>query len=457
MKYKEAINSIISIFLLLTVFILILAVLYNHHPEYDLTKNARFTLQPESLQVMKTLTVNNKKIKAVGFYKEDGRQNAQDLLELYKKANSNNFDYVIINPDRYPKAALDYGIKQYNTIVLSCDDRNETIENPSEETLTNGILKIVRNKIKCIYFVIGHGEANLSDLNSKTGLEQTKAALNERNYETKELVLARTKEIPTDCSCVVIVGPQTDYTQEETNLLKNYLEKDGGSILLLLDPGNYPLLESFVIPYGIKLRPDVLIDKLSRVFGGDFLSPVVITYKSHPITKDFNIITIFPYARSIEIDSTKMRAGVFTKAIASISTEGWGETDLELLKKEQKARYDKGLDLKGPCDIASVTTIDIPGKNEKNKKQGRLVVIGDSDFITSSYINFQGNKTLFLNTIKWLSGEEDMITLAQKKEDFTPLLLTKNQGLLIFYVNVVGLPLLWLIAGIVVFIKRKKQ
>jgi ABC-type uncharacterized transport system involved in gliding motility auxiliary subunit len=48
-------------------------------------------------------------------------------------------------------------------------------------------------------------------------------------------------------------------------------------------------------------------------------------------------------------------------------------------------------------------------------KVGRVVVFGDSDWITNRYFQYSSHKDLILNSLNWLAGEEAAITIRPKK------------------------------------------
>ena len=123
----------------------------------------------------------------------------------------------------------------------------------------------------------------------------------------------------------------------------------------------------------------------------------------------------------------------------------WAETDLSALKRGSVG-FDEKRDRPGPISVATVST----------KGDSRLVVFGDSDFISNTYLGLSGNKDLFLNTINWLTEEKDLIAIPPKEIKGTPLILTKNQAKIIFWLPVVIIPGLIFVFGIVVYSRRKR-
>ena len=89
------------------------------------------------------------------------------------------------------------------------------------------------------------------------------------------------------------------------------------------------------------------------------------------------------------------------------------------------------------------------------KKQGRLAVFGDSDFASNRYYNTQGNGNFFLNTVNWLTEEADLISIQPKTSSPRTIHMTAAQGRMLFFVSIVILPLIVLVAGISVWVRRR--
>jgi len=150
-------------------------------------------------------------------------------------------------------------------------------------------------------------------------------------------------------------------------------------------------------------------------------------------------------------------------------------------------KFDKDKDKEGPISIAAVVTVElkeepkeekIPEEGErkeakaeevpeegadekeaeeaeKTKKEGRLAVFGDSDFATDRYFNFSGNGNFFLNTVNWLTEEADLISIQPKTSSPRTIHMTATQGRILLLVSLIILPLVVLIAGISVWVRRR--
>jgi len=166
-------------------------------------------------------------------------------------------------------------------------------------------------------------------------------------------------------------------------------------------------------------------------------------YEPHPITRDMGgVMTLFPLTRSVDKVKT-LPAGVVVQTLARTSAQSWGETNREALQRGE-AQPDPQ-DAKGPLAVAAVAT----------KDKARIVVYGTSTMASNQFINLQGNRDFFLNTVSWLAEEEDQISIRPRDVRQTPVFLSAQQAQAVFLLPVVVLPAFVLGGGIVAVVRRR--
>ncbi len=439
-------------FMILVFFLILVLVSYmssRYKVRWDLTATKRYTLSDQSKKIVKAL---KKDVSAVAFYRSDERtrQAMEDLLHEFSQLSS-KFTYQFIDPDKQPGAAAKYGVTAYRTTLIKSGDNQQDVGFESEERLINAILRVTRDEVKTVYFLKGHGENDIADIQNM-GYKAIKEAIEKENYQVKELTLPGAAEVPQDCALLVVSGPKKDLLPDELSRFANYLNR-GGSLLFMLDPGTILGTTEFLSGYGFKVGNDIIIDKMSQVFGANYLVPVVTQYeKEHPITAEFNIMTFFPLARSVEIEKDPTKG---SSPLAFTGEASWAETDRKALE-EGKAGYNEGKEKKGPLSIAAVATKAGEGAaSAEIKVFGKIVVVGDSDFVNNTHVNLAGNKDFFLNTVSWLTEEAELISVRKKDANMTPVILTSSQGRFIFWIPVVVIPSIILVAGIAVLSRRR--
>lgn len=460
---RQGMNAVASAVLVLAISVMVGAIAARHSKQIDLTRDNRYSLSPQSRKVVAGLP---REVEAVAFYKETtpNRRRMEDLLEQYRHAGR-KLSYRFVDPDRNPGEAKARQVTNYGETVLVSGAREERIQGAEERELTNALIKVTREGRKKFYFLTGHGEHGLADT-GKDGLSALRQALERENFDTADLALLRSPEIPADAAAVVIDGPKTDLAPPEIETLRDWMDA-GGKMLVMIEPvgppddRGQPNLEDFLASWGVALGRDVIIDRMSRLFGGDYLIPIVSQYEDHPITRDFSLACFFPTARSVDVASP-VPMGVTGQKLALTGADAWGETDQARLAGERKAQFDEGADRMGPLPVASAFTKSIPGEAAADSgaegpgaREARLVVIGDSDVATNTNMGLQGNGDFILNALGWLAEEEDLVAIRPREGKNEPIVLSASQGRMLFYIPVVGLPLATLIIGTTVVARRR--
>ena len=462
-------NMLLVVILVLAILALLNYIFARHHHRFDFTEAKVHSLSDQSIKVLKNLK-NEVTIK--GFFREGNysRAKMENLMKIYSY-HSGKIKYEFIDPDKNPGLVKRYEITQDGTTIFESGDKDGRITTSTEEDITNALIKITREKKKVIYFLEGHGEETMEESGEK-GYSQAKDELGKLGYEVKKQTLALSDTFPKDCALLVIAGPEKDLLPNELETINNYL-KEGGRVFFMINPETAPGLVPYLREYGLKLENDLIVDTVSRLLGGDYFMPVVSEYEYHDITKNFRYATFFPFARSVDVLETKPE-GVVASVLAKTSANSWSERQLD----EKRVSFDKDKDKQGPIPIAAVVTYK-PKKEEKAEqkkeeskpeeakgeekkervqeaeKEGRLAVFGDSDFASNRYYNLSGNGNLFLNTVNWLTEEADLISIQPRTSSPRTIQLTPSQGRMIFFTSLIILPLLVLIIGISVWIRRR--
>jgi ABC-type uncharacterized transport system involved in gliding motility auxiliary subunit len=461
-----------NLFLVIVLVIGILAIinyfLAKHHYRMDFTESKLHSLSDQSVTVLKALDrdVNIKLFFREGNY---GRASMEHLMEIYSY-HSNKIKYEFIDPDKNPGLVKRYEIAEDGTTIFESGEKESRITSNTEEDITNAVIKITREGKKVIYFLEGHGEASLEEAGDN-GYSIAKDELEKLAYEVKKLSLALEDNFPDDISLLIIPGPQKDLLPNELETIKTYIQS-GGRVFFMTDPETSPGLTPFLAEYGVKLESDLIVDTVSRLLGGDYFMPVVNEYEYHTITDKFRYATFFPYARSVSPAEEKPE-GITVESIAKSSQNSWSERQLDV----QEVTFSEEDDVGGPVSLAVVATIQPKEETHQTEPEeevteqeaekqdstediqpeleGRIAVFGDSDFITNRYYYLSGNGNFFLNTVNWLTEEEDLIAIQPKTSSPRTIQLSPSQGRLIFFVSLIILPLAVLITGISVWIRRR--
>ncbi len=478
-------NMAVSIIIVLAIIVFLQMILAKHSMRFDMTESKKFSLATQTIQLLKGLEdeftfqylSNPSSPTAAG-----ETQGAKELMELYA-LYSNKITINIIDPDKEPEKVQDLSPITPNSIYVRKGDQKITPVNVTpinENTLTNAMMKLVQGGQKVVYFVSGHNERILTDITNRDAMGGMTKLLEQEGYAVKELKLTTVKDVPADAVAVVIAGPQLPFYDPEIAALENYL-KFGGRMMVMLDPENQSGLEKFFNEsYGIEFGNNYVIEQnpLMQMFGqGSPLSPTIGAVEAHPIIDAFKngLLPIpFPVAQSIK-KSDELPEGVEATEFIKTSNKAFGETDIATLKTTHKAQFDQGVDVIGPITlgialskpaeekVSEATSVEVAEAKEEDsgsekveeKPETRLVVFGDSDFATNKVI--QNSYDLFINSVNWLTNQEDLISIRPKDDSGQPIMISKVDARFVFYTSLVILPLLIAIIGIVVISRKRFQ
>jgi gliding motility-associatede transport system auxiliary component len=441
-------------FLLLTVVLGLLAWLSEKHSvEYDWTSNGRHTLSEASRDLLEQMP---DPIEITSYARENSllRDAIKNFVGKYQRHKA---DIVLrfVNPDAVPDEVRNLGITVDGEIIIRYQDRVEHVTSDKEQVFTNALQRLARNQERWIAFVEGHGERNaLSEANHDLG-NWVKQLFN-KGYRVQPINLGEMQTIPDNTGILVIAGPRIDYLAGELEIILKYINA-GGNLLWLQEPGPLYKLEALAEQLSIQFHPGAIIDYAGQLIGINDPTITLVTsslYSSHAITENFEYPTLFPMAGAIEIlESEKWNA----KPILSTGDHTWSET----AKLEGEVNYDEDFDILGPLTLGlsleRELEIEIEEADELVTKQQRIVVIGDGDFLSNTYLANSGNNELGTRIINWLSSDDEFISIPPKTASDTQLDTSPTVLGIIGIVFLFGLPAALIVIGITIGIRRKKN
>ena len=402
-------NAVLAVGALGSILVLLNIVAFQNPQSWDLTEDRRYSLAPETVEILKELQAD---VSLIGFYSADQDAAAaylRPLLEQYQEQGGGRVTYEFIDPRQHPLQAEEYGVTQDTSLVVALGGASEVAAAPSEQEITESILRLSHPGSRKVYFLTGHGERDI-EASDDSGYSQLRQALEAKNYTVETLTLLITPQVPDDALAVVIAGPTAPLSVAETQAIQTFLE-GGGGLVALIDPtpGTRITVENDVLSrflrsaWGLEPQSDLVVDLSSSMP----LAAISASYDPHPITERMqNLLTYFPTARSFRLDDSTA-GGPTRTALVFTGANSWGETALEGLSQESQIEFSETEDIPGPLAVAAaVESID---------GQARIVAIGDSDFGANADFPSYGNGDLLVNSVDWAAGQDDLISLTPKE------------------------------------------
>lgn len=412
---------------------------------------------PESVQVHEHLQKLLREYEAIGM--QDGKKLVEiEFVDIYRQRK------------RAQELANVYNLTEENIILVARGERTQEIRQADlyevrdqaiagfrgEKAITSAIIDIATEDPDKVYFVVGHGEMRLDDVDPLRGLSQLESFLRERNYLLATLDLAVDPTVPEDADLVIVPSPQASLLPEEVEKLRRYMTERNGRMIVLLDPGRRHGMEDLFYDWGVLTDDMTVIDN-----GSDFRSQtgdlIIRRFADHPITDllvEYQITALFGQPRPVRTDPASMsNERIKVSQLIGTSDQSWGERDY---RTQDPIAYDEGRDLSGPVSIAAISTrsagselgISIPG--------GRLAVFGNSDFISNNLLRAFGNRTLFFNTINWALSKNSLLNIPTRPlESYQIVMSEKDLKRILLYFST--LPLGVALFGTFIFIIRRRH
>ena len=409
--------------------------------QWDLTQSKRNTLSQASIDTLGQIT---SPIEITAFATTDAegdlRRPIQDFIAPYQHAKE-DISLTFVDPRVDPAAAQQAGVRVNGELVVELNGRRDNLRTLTEQELTNMLVRLMRTSERLVNTLDGHGEGKMEG-RANFDLGDLGRKLTARGFRTGIVNFAVAQDIPHNTSVLVIAAPRVDLLPGEARRIRRYLE-EGGNLLWLIDHDSLRGMETVADFLGLDLIDGVAIDPAAGAQRLPASFSLAFAYGEHPITDPMNINTVFPYARRIDIqNSSDFR---FTPLV-EVAQQGWLETS-----GLKNASFDKNEDLRGPITVAGALERDV-----RDKKQ-RVVVVGSARAFSNEYIGSLGNMDLGVNIINWLSGDDSLISIEPKtRVDMTlemsrPVMAAIGFGFLIF--APVGL----LVAGGVIWWRRRRS
>ncbi len=382
----------------------------------------------------------------------------ENLLNKYESLSS-HISVVKKNPDTYPTFTSSYTSEDVanNSLIVECGDKYRYISYSDiyltdvdyttysynysfdgEGALTSAISYVTSEDTPKIYYLEGHGEAELPSEFSKQ--------IKKQNIETESLSLLNIDEIPSDASLLMIYAPTSDISDEEAEMLISYLD-DGGKVFVSAGPtsgGTLTNLYSVLSNYGVESEEGIVIESDRNYY--TFSQPYMLlpTLSSSDITTpliDESYYVIFPLAEGLTVSSSSNVTTLLTSSSTSFSkVDGYNLTTYE---KEDN-------DIDGSFALAvSINT----------NSDGELIWFASSYFLEDIYNSYSSgaNVNLGINAISELIGQEDSISISSKSLNYNYLTISSSEASNLKRWMIGIVPGVFVLYGIITVIDRRRK
>lgn len=457
----------------------------------DLTANRRFTLSRASKQVVgqspDDITITLFASRDLPPQVTTTYRDTRDLLKDYASI-SKRISFVERFPDIDPQAsqaaeALGVQPVQFNVlereqfsvkqgwlgVALQMGTKREAIPfvqrtDDLEYQVTSLIRKMEGIAKATVAFTQSHNEKPLAEIGSlRNELAKT--------YTVRELTRAESGGLDlAGVRVLVVPGPQTAFSPAERTAVKRFIE-GGGKALFMLE--GYTVNQQFLIAtpnqdngnalvsgLGVTVEKKLLYDLQSNEtvnFSGGQLSYTVpypfwprLAAQSAQIAGDIDSV-VLPWASPVSVSETRTPRNAVAVNILSTSRAAGAESGQPSIAPDREFASDRAK----LAAFAAAVAMDAP----KAAKPWRVVVIGDSDFVTDNYVrNAPENLAFALNAIDWLAQDETLSGIRSKGTGASQLRFDSFvQQLMVAWGNQFGVPIVIVGVGTWHLVMRRRR
>ncbi len=431
--------------LLLVAAVALYQVAARHPLQWDVTQSKLNSLEPSSIDALKLL---NGEVKITVYATEqdakmgDLRRLIREFVAIYQRYKT-DITLTFVDPLKEPEAMRKASIQNNGEMVVEYAGRSAHLTSLNEQTLSSALLGLAHSKNELLMYLDGHGERKL-DGAANHDLGDFGKKLQQNGYRIGSLNLTLAQGVPSNTSLLVLTHPQTPLLPGEVDKILRHID-NGGNLLWLIDAEPMRGLEPVAEKLGLLLPPGIVIDPAAQDMNAPANWALSADYPMHPVTHNFNLITVFPYARSLgdEVNSAWQR-----QVLVEAAPRGWVSS--KAFKPGAKLRIDKDRDIPGPVNLAIALQ-----RNVNNKAQ-RIIIVGGASFLANAYSGNGGNMDLGINMVNWLSDEDALITIQPRANKDGSITFSARALTVISVALVIALPLLLLLAGGVQWWRRRR-
>ncbi len=434
----------------------------------DLTANKIFELSQESIDYVQGLEQD------IDVYVLATEEDFSGSNQYYNQANTviNKYaqysdhiriSYVDIYQDvdfaaQYPDETLTYG-----NIILQCGDRHQILtaydlfdvdeqygtiqSSTTEQAMTSAIMNLTDSNPISVVFLTGFGD------NNRTDSANLQSILSNNGYLVSEINFL-SEDIPEDADAVVLCSPTSDLTEELTDTLAQWLENEGkfGRTMLYFADGSQPslpMLESLLAEWGIGVESGYLIETdASHVYSS--YTYLLSQYEDNNYVDSSDRPLLLPNAKALsvlwDVDSnryTHVLLSTYDSAVVvpEDAAEDWqpAEEDMQsypLAVLGQRLTYE------------STTALN-----------SYLAAFGSMDMTNTAFTSMSAlnNGEYVVQLLNSLTGKEEGVTIVGKQLGTETLGINENQANIIGGFFQFGLPVIVVIIGVTVWVRRRNK
>ncbi len=461
----------------------------------DLTEEQRYTVSERTLNVLNSKQVQQRDtpIRIIFAFKHStpNYPRMRSLLEEYTRYGKGKIEVECFDPIRQPNRAREisqiYGVdftqdlcvidaRKDPTVSLKTfeedksdrqhvrirpgasfvkyrtlpDETRRAVALMMDEVVCSAITEAVEGEMHRMYVVEGKGGVSRDDQSLLESIGEITTSL---NAQLAWVTLDKIETLPADARGLIIISPQTDFSEEEMRVVREYWEREGRhSIFVALDPAaaSLPRFYRFLREQGIRPNADrvLLRDRKRAYYNISALFP-----KSLQCTKSFWQMTTQVEGQcmslTLEHGDENMAAlrKLATYPLLMTTPDYYGETS-----KDLEPSFNPQEDREGPlCLEAAVTR----GSMQDPNNMSTMLVLGNICMLTPGENTRALQRDYMRSLWAWMSYRPEYAGRSANEDLTMKIDLNRHSRNALEYLTLLFMPLFALLVALAIWNTRR--
>lgn len=464
------------------------------YAQIDVTDNKMYSIGDQTKELLSGLD----KDVEIYYICQDGSEdeNITRMLKLYEDSSS-HVSVTQIDPVMNPQFTAQYTDADVpdNSIIVTSGDAYkyisysdiyitevdyttysyQTTGYDGEGRVTSAIDYVTSDSLPKMYILEGHNEVEISST--------VQDRISRENITTESLSLLTMESVPEDCDILLINSPQNDLSENEAQMIIDYLDQ-GGKVFMTSTYTDNDLtnLDTILAHYGLSRVEGIVVEGDSNYYYPRYPSYLVPDVESHTITSSLrsdNRYVLLPSAQGISIGDAP-RDGITVDELFTTSDAAYSKVNVTTnttIEKEEgdiDGPFALGVAVSEPIEdsedesASDESTADAESASDESDgeteaadedKEAQLVFVSTVGILddTMNSVVSDGNYDFFMNALSWMSKETSSVSIAEKSLTYSSLMVNAGSANMWGILLIAVVPLAVLCIGVVVWVRRRRR
>lgn len=309
----------------------------------------------------------------------------------------------------------------------------------AEAKLTAAIVTVTTQGQNELVFTAGHSE---------TVSDALTTLIENNNYQTEQIVLG-VQALRETVQTVVVAGPKRDFSERELEILDDFMAR-GGNLMVFRDPETQalPNLDNYLRAWGLAVEDEIVLEPEQQMDSPLHIIPNFGVSMINVRFSEESTYLVLPVCRALTLSSPN---GCLTNAVLRSTSAAYGKDYAAMTSLSQSAQ-----DASGPFTVAA--TSERSYTDETGEKATQYVFLtACTGLYQDKYLQTEslGNADLILQVLAYMNGTDMVLSIPAKSLSAGEIVISRGLMLTFAVVFVGAIPLLLLLAGAFVFLKRR--